>query len=196
VKTFLFGLILGLLIPAAVVYGYFNFGFAPIAASASPMPFEKRMARMTLSAHIRKEAPKKDAPVPADDTNLTAGAGLYKANCAFCHGLPDQKPTLAAKGMFPIPPQLWDKDEMVTDDPVGTTYWKVSNGIRMTGMPAFGETLTPTQVWQISLLLANADKLPASTQAALAKPAVETAATTPAQNTPAPAQPHHDHHSH
>jgi mono/diheme cytochrome c family protein len=196
VKTFLFGLILGLLIPAAVVYGYFNFGYAPIAASAPPMPFEKRMARMTLSAHIRKEAPKKDAPVPADDTNLTAGAGLYKENCAFCHGLPGQKTTLAAKGMFPIPPQLWEKDEMVTDDPVGTTYWKVSNGIRMTGMPGFGETLTPTQVWQISLLLANADKLPASTQAALAKPAVETAATTPAQNTPASAQPHHDHHSH
>jgi len=195
VKTFVFGLILGLLIPAAVVYGYFNFGYAPIAASAPPMPFEKRMARMTLSAHIRKEAPKKDAPVPSDETNLTAGAGLYKENCAFCHGLPGQKATLAAKGMFPIPPQLWEKEEMVTDDPVGTTYWKVSNGIRMTGMPGFGETLTPTQVWQISLLLANADKLPASTQAALAKPAVETAAT-PAQTTPAAPQPHHDHHSH
>ncbi|HKF23312.1 MAG TPA: cytochrome c [Candidatus Angelobacter sp.] len=194
-KTFVFGLILGLLIPAAVVYGYFNFGYAPIAASAPPMPFEKRMARMTLSAHIRKEAPKKDAPVPSDETNLTAGAGLYKENCAFCHGLPGQKATLAAKGMFPIPPQLWEKEEMVTDDPVGTTYWKVSNGIRMTGMPGFGETLTPTQVWQISLLLANADKLPASTQAALAKPAVETAAT-PAQTTPAAPQPHHDHHSH
>jgi mono/diheme cytochrome c family protein len=196
VKTFLFGLILGLLIPAAVVYGYFNFGYAPIAASAPPMPFEKKMARMTLSAHIRKEAPKGDAPVPVDDTNLTAGAGLYKENCAFCHGLPGQKATLAAKGMFPIPPQLWEKDEMVTDDPVSTTYWKVSKGIRMTGMPGFGETLTPTQVWQISLLLANADKLPASTQAALAKPAVETAATTPAQNTPAAPQPHHDHHNH
>src|SRR5215471_16829358 len=195
VKKFLFGLILGLLIPAATVYGYFRFGYAPIAASAPPMPFEKNMASMTLHAHIQKEAPKKDAPIPADETNLTAGASLYKENCSFCHGLPNQKATLAAKGMYPIPPQLWEKNEMVTDDPVGATYWKVSNGIRMTGMPGFGETLTPTQVWQISLLLANADKLPASTQAALAKPAVETAAT-PAQTTPAAPQPHHDHHSH
>jgi mono/diheme cytochrome c family protein len=98
--------------------------------------------------------------------------------------------------MFPIPPQLWEKDEMVTDDPAGVTYWKVSNGIRMTGMPAFGETLTPTQMWQISLLLAKADKLPAQAQAALSKP-TEEAAATPAQNTPAAAQPHHhDHHSH
>jgi thiosulfate dehydrogenase len=196
VKTFLFGLILGLLIPAAVVYGYFRFGYAPIAASAAPMPFEKNMAHMTLRAHIQKEAPKKDAPIPADDANLAAGASLYKENCSFCHGLPGQKATLAAKGMFPIPPQLWEKDEMVTDDPPGETYWKVSNGIRMTGMPAFGETLTPTQMWQISLLLAKADKLPAQAQAALSKP-TEEAAATPAQNTPAPAQPHHhDHHSH
>lgn len=193
-KTFLFGLILGLLIPAAVVYGYFNFGFAPIAASAPPMPLEKRMARMTLHAHIQKEAPKKDAPIPADEANLTAGASLYKENCSFCHGLPNQKSTLAARGMFPIPPQLWEKDEMITDDPVGETYWKVSNGIRMTGMPGFGESLTQNQIWQVSLLLAKADKLPAQTQAALSKPAEET--TTPAQNAPEPPHHHHDHHSH
>lgn len=192
-KKFLFGLILGLLIPAAVAYGYFRFGYAPIAASATPMPFEKTMARMTLHAHIDKEAPKKDAPIPADEANLTAGASLFKENCAFCHGLPNQKATMAAKGMFPIPPQLWEKNEMVTDDPAGVTYWKVSNGIRMTGMPGFGEMLTPTQMWQVSLLLANADKLPAPTQAALSKPADEPA---PTQNTPAAPQPHHDHHSH
>jgi thiosulfate dehydrogenase len=60
---------------------------------------------------------------------------------------------------------------------VGVTYWKVSNGIRMTGMPGFGEMLTPTQMWQVSLLLASADKLPAPTQAVLTTPAVAPAAT-------------------
>ena len=171
-KKFLFGLILGLLIPAAVGYGYFRFGYAPVATSASPMPFEKQMARMALHARIEKEAPKKDAPFAADEASLTAGAAVYSENCAFCHGLPAQKPTMAAKGMFPLPPQLFEKDEMVTDDPAGETYWKVSNGIRMTGMPGFGEMLTPTQMWQVSLLLAKADKLPPPVQAALTKPAV------------------------
>lgn len=182
-KRFLFGLILGLLIPAAVAYGYFRFGYAPIATAARPMPFEEKMANMALQAHIQKEAPKKDAPIPADEANLTAGASLFKENCAFCHGLPNQKATPAAKGMFPIPPQLWEKDEMVTDEPVGVTFWKVSNGIRMTGMPAFGETLTPTQVWQVTLLLGHADRLPPQTRAALNKPAEEPA---PRQNAPAP----------
>ena len=124
---------------------------------------------MALHARIQKEAPKKEAPVPADETNLTQGAAVYLENCAFCHGLPNQKATMAAKGMFPLPPQLFNKDEMVTDDPVGVTYWKVSNGIRMTGMPGFGEMLMKDQIWRVSVLLANADKLPPQTQAALAK---------------------------
>jgi thiosulfate dehydrogenase len=169
VKTFILGLVIGLLIPAAIGYGYFRFGFAPMAASAAPIPFEKTMARMALRAHIANEAPKKDAPVPADESNLTQGATIYAENCAFCHGLPGQKTTMAAKGMFPPPPQLFAPDEMVTDNAAGETYWKVANGIRMTGMPGFGEMLNPTQMWQVSLLLAKADKLPDTTKAALAQ---------------------------
>jgi len=66
---------------------------------------------------------------------------------------------------------------MVTDDPPGKIYWKVSNGIRLTGMPGFNEMLTPTQMWQVSQMLAHADKLPDQTKAALAKPAAGPAAT-------------------
>jgi mono/diheme cytochrome c family protein len=186
VKKFIFGLIIGLLIPAVAGYSYFRFGYAPVATSSAPMPFEERMAKMALHARIQKEAPKKEAPFPVDEANLTQGAGVYLENCAFCHGLPNQKASMAAKGMFPLPPQLFNKDEMVTDDPVGVTYWKVSNGIRMTGMPGFGEMLTQDQIWRVTMLLANADKLPAQTQSALAKsggPAEPAATPAPA---PAP----------
>jgi mono/diheme cytochrome c family protein len=58
----------------------------------------------------------------------------------------------------------------VTDDPAGETYWKAANGIRLTGMPGYRGTLTDTQLWQVSLMLANADKLPASVKAAVAAP--------------------------
>src|SRR5262249_18197911 len=188
VKKFLFGVILGLLIPGAVGYGYFRFGYAPVATSAPPMPFEKEMAQLALRARMEKEAPKKAAPFAADENNLAAGAVVYSENCAFCHGLPGQKPTTAAKGMFPLPPQLFEKDTMVTDDPAGATYWKVSNGIRMTGMPGFGEMLTPTQMWQVSLLLAKADKLPPPVQAALSKTAAAPAGTANPAPTSQPAR--------
>jgi len=46
----------------------------------------------------------------------------------------------------------------VSDDPPGETYWKVANGIRLTGMPAYKSVLTETQMWQVSVLLAQADK--------------------------------------
>jgi thiosulfate dehydrogenase len=86
--------------------------------------------------------------------------------------------------MFPLPPQLLSKDEMVTDDPVGVTFWKVSNGIRLTGMPGFNEMLSPTQIWQVSEMLAHADKLPDQTKAALVKPAAIPVAAPPATAPP------------
>ena len=46
----------------------------------------------------------------------------------------------------------------VSDDPPGETYWKVENGIRLTGMPAYNKVLTQTQMWQVTVLLADADK--------------------------------------
>lgn len=163
---FIFGLMIGLFIPAAIGYCYFRYGYAPVATSSAPMPFEKAMARMALKARISKEAPK-NAPIQFTEENLTAGAKTYKDNCAFCHGFLDQPATKAAKGMFPLPPQLLTKDEMVTDDPVGVSYWKVKNGIRMTGMPGFSEMLSDNELWQVSEMLAHADKLPPSAMATL-----------------------------
>jgi thiosulfate dehydrogenase len=177
-KVFIIGLIIGILIPAAAAYCYFRMGYAPVATSSSPMPFEATMARMALKARITKEAPK-NSPVQPTEDNLTAGAKVYTDNCAFCHGWPDQPASKAAKGMFPLPPQLMTKDEMVTDDPVGVTYWKVKNGIRMTGMPGFGEMLSDNEMWEVSEMLAHADKLPPATTTALQK-----LPTPPAQQQP------------
>ena len=76
--------------------------------------------------------------------------------------------TAIAAGMFPKPPKLME-GKGVTDDEPGETYWKVSGGIRMTGMPGFDKTLSPTQMWQVSLLCANADKLSQSVKDSLAE---------------------------
>jgi mono/diheme cytochrome c family protein len=65
--------------------------------------------------------------------------------------------------MYPDAPQLWKKHAKgnvvgVSDDEVGETYWRVANGIRLTGMPSYSKVLTDTEMWQVSLLLKNADK--------------------------------------
>jgi len=63
---------------------------------------------------------------------------------------------------------------MVTDDPVGESFWKVKNGIRLSGMPGFRESLSETQMWQVSALLAKADQLPPEVSAKLQPKGVNT----------------------
>jgi thiosulfate dehydrogenase len=157
-RKFLTGLVVGLVAVPLCVFLYFATGSAPVATSAPPMPFEKLMAKMAQHARMDKEMPK-SVPIAADEAAYTAGAQVYKENCAVCHGLPAQPQTAIAKGMFPKPPKLMEGTG-VSDDPAGETYWKVANGIRLTGMPGFDKTLSITQMWQVSVLLANSDKLP------------------------------------
>ena len=197
-KGLLVGLILGILIVPIALFCYIETGQAPAAASDAPMPFEAFLARGGLHARIKKEAQDRElSTFTAGD--LAAGADVYKTNCAFCHGLPLQAPSAASQGMFPHAPQLFTAKETVTDDPVGVTYWKVKNGIRLTGMPGFQKTLSDQQIWQVSALMASADKLPpdvlrgllpgsAATSAASAAPGA-TPAPAPAPVTPLPSSP-------
>jgi mono/diheme cytochrome c family protein len=129
------------------------------------MPFERRLARMGLHAYLNK-VPHREPQVPADERNLLAGAKVYKEHCAVCHGLPEAARTAIAEGMFPKPPQLF-KGTGVTDDDAWESYWKVAGGIRMTGMPGFRDHLSETQMWQVAVLVKNADKITAAVKAAL-----------------------------
>jgi thiosulfate dehydrogenase len=181
-KTFLVGLIIGLIAVPICVYAYFVTGSAPVATAAPAMPFEKTLAHGALNARIAKEMPK-SVPVPADESNFTAGAQVYRENCAACHGLPGGTPTAIARGMYPKPPKLLEGTG-VTDDPAAESYWKVANGIRLTGMPGFSESLSQTQMWQVSLLLANANKLPDSVKVALYRPTPLTQGEPPPPPTP------------
>lgn len=166
-KGVIIGFVAALVVIAAGAYCYFVFGFAPVATAAHPIPFETYLAKHALKAVVAKHA-NAPSPVDASEPNLKAGATLYREHCAVCHGLPGKERTAIAKGMFPDPPQLF-KGKGVTDDPVGETYWKVENGIRLTGMPGFMGSLSNDQMWQVSQLLAHADKLPASVQDELAR---------------------------
>jgi thiosulfate dehydrogenase len=158
VRGFISGLIIGLILVPLGLFLYFASGSAPVATAAQPMPFEKMLAHRALSAIIDKEAPKQ-VPIAADEASYAAGAQICRQHCAVCHSFATGNPTAIAKGMFPRPPRLLH-GKGVTDDEPGETYWKVANGIRLTGMPGFRESLSDTQMWQVSLLLANADKLP------------------------------------
>lgn len=158
---FLFGIVIGVLMVPLVILAWFHFGTVPVAVADPPLPQEKLITSVPLNARIDREMVK-TPPVQANEDTFVAGAGIYRDQCAACHGF-HGKPSSFGSHMFPDAPPLWEKHHNndvvgVSDDEPGETYWKVANGIRLTGMPSYKQVLTETQMWQVSLLLANADK--------------------------------------
>ena len=155
------GFLLGVVAVACGLFLYLKFGPLPVAVADQPFPFEKQVVKLPLGARIDRET--KTAPFGTSEDVFESGAHIYRAQCADCHGIPGHDVPFA-KHMYPAAPQLWKKHGKgnlvvgVSDDESGETYWKVVNGIRLTGMPAFNHVLSDTQMWQVSLLLKNADK--------------------------------------
>ena len=160
------GFVLGVFAFPLAVVTYLTLGLAPAASTAPPMPFERYIAGTALRNRISREAPQRDAS-SFTAADLVAGADIYKRNCAMCHGSYQQAAPAIAQGMYPEAPQLLTPEGMVTDDPVGVTYWKVRSGIRLSGMPSFAAILKDQEKWDVSALLARANKLPAEAQRAL-----------------------------
>lgn len=182
---FIFGVIFGIVLVPVVGLLYFKFGRVPVAVNDPPFPQERLVTSVPLNARIDREMVK-SPPVQADETTFVEGAHIYSDNCAVCHGF-HSKPSKFGLHLFPTAPPLWEKHRHgevvgVSDDPPGETYWKVANGIRLSGMPAYKELLTDTEMWQVSVLLANADKpLPPAAVAILSG---ETSVATPVLNEP------------
>jgi thiosulfate dehydrogenase len=188
-KGILLGIILGFILIGVGAYFYFASGQVPVTTNSPEMPFERKMAKLALHAYLGK-VPHANPPVAADEANLLAGAKVYKEDCAVCHGLPGEPHNAIGDGMFPKPPLLF-RGVGVTDDETWESYTKVSGGIRMTGMPGFKDRLSDTQLWQVSVLIKNADKLPASVKSELAPP--PGAVLIPAAPPGAKADSDHDH---
>jgi len=157
-KSTLVGFVLGIVFSVFALVFYLT-RVMPVKTEGGPVPFEWKIAHSAVHHAIGADADKA-SPLPLDGATLAAGAHIYREQCAVCHGDLGRPPSPTAKGMFPDPPQLLPPQTGVTDDPVGETYWKVRNGIRMTGMPGYGASLSDTEIWQVSMFLAHANQLP------------------------------------
>jgi len=169
-KKMLLGVVIGFCIVPLAAFLFVKYGGMPVATKGKPLPFERFLAHVALDAAVERETDK-PSPIEATEANLAAGAKIYQAQCMVCHGSPDRPPTAIASGMYPKPPPLVRLDQKgVTDDSTEETYWKAKNGIRLTGMPGFGDSLSNTELWQVSLLLQHAHELPPSVSRLFSEP--------------------------
>jgi thiosulfate dehydrogenase len=156
----LLGFVLAIVVIVAVAAVYLRWGAPPVATADQPFPFEKAIVKVPLNARIARQM--QQPPFGISEDVYEGGAKIYVAQCAACHGTPGNDVRFA-KYMYPQAPQLWKKHPKgnvvgVSDDEPGETFWKVENGIRLTGMPAFNHVLSDTEMWQVTLLLKNADQ--------------------------------------
>ncbi len=113
-------------------------GWMNVSAIAPPSGFEAwffgGIADHSVEAHA-----KPIAAIDHDDPALLKiGLAHYNEMCVACHAAPDLEPSEIERGLNPPPPHLWtDDSQSLTDSQL---YWIVKNGVRMTGMPAFGPT--------------------------------------------------------
>lgn len=125
--------IVGLLITAGVIW----FASAGISARAEPGRVETAVARSLRSAAIPRDAKRRSNPMPPTGENLEEGLAHFADHCAVCHGNDGSGETTFGGGLYPRPPDLrLAATQDLTD---GELFYIIENGIRLTGMPAFGD---------------------------------------------------------
>jgi thiosulfate dehydrogenase len=170
---FVLGFLFALIILVAGVWLYLRFGHPPVATADKAFPFEQKIVAIPLEARIHRDL--QQPPFGTSEDVFESGAKIYATSCASCHGTPGHDAPFAHT-MYPAAPQLFRRHSNsavvgVSDDEPGETYWKISNGIRLTGMPAFQHLYSATQMWDVALLLKSADQtLPDPVQKLLQQP--------------------------
>ena len=127
---------------AAAYSGWFD-----VSASHPHAPMTQWLLHTVMEQSVRQHA-HAVPPIPADlDARLPQGAGLFRDMCAQCHGAPGVDRDEVGQGLMPQAPDLtkgtgeWKPAEV---------FWIIKNGIRLTGMPAWGGTHSDDQVWALT----------------------------------------------
>lgn len=163
----LLGVVGAVVVAVCAAYGAVSLGLVPANADGRPGNLERWAARTSLNATIARESAGLRNPLQPSDATLLAGVKIYAQNCAVCHGDSSGRPTFTGFGLYQRAPSLGRHG--VEDDPDSRTYWMVTHGVRFTGMPSFGKTLTDTQRWQVATFLKMTNKLPPKPQRAWKK---------------------------
>jgi mono/diheme cytochrome c family protein len=118
--------------------------------SALPEPGEAETVIATRAKRflIRRASRAGVAPAPADTlASIEEGDKLFDTECSECHGNSGRKPTDAGRWMYPRAADLGSADVQKYSD--RELFWIVKNGIRLSGMPAFGRVESDEHIWNL-----------------------------------------------
>ena len=142
---YLSGFIAALLLIALGAYVAIITGAYNVAAIAPDTEAERVILNSAMTYSVRAHA-RTESPQSWSDAQIKNGFKQYSEMCITCHGAPGKERTDISKGLHPQPPNL---AEAVKDWSNAQLFWIIKNGIRMTGMPAFGPTHQDELIWDI-----------------------------------------------
>ncbi|MDE1161149.1 MAG: c-type cytochrome [Acidobacteriaceae bacterium] len=129
-----------------------------LGARPEPSALEANVSMHAWESSIPTRYEEMKNPISAAAFDLNESASHYAEHCAVCHGMNGKGETAFKGTMYPRPPDLTSTDTQEMSD--GELYWTIKNGVRWSGMPAFGEPGENDQhAWKIVAFLRQLPKL-------------------------------------
>lgn len=137
-------------------YAFFKTGFS---AKAEPSALEIVLARKARHLAIPFSQRNIANPVPASPTLLVDARRHFADHCATCHANDGSGKTLIGQNIYPKAPDLRLSDTQSMSD--GELFFVIHNGVRFTGMPAWGKGKPEedTESWQLVHFIRHLPKL-------------------------------------
>jgi cytochrome c553 len=155
------GIAIVLVVPLAV-FAFVKSGVYDIAASKPHTKLTEWITHETMIHSARRHAEAAGIAPPARFTvpQVVGGFCTYETHCAACHGGPAIAREEWVAGMEPSPPYLLDATSKWTPEQL---FWIVKNGIKMTGMPSWRNSMSDRQIWDVVAFIAATRRLPPQT---------------------------------
>ena len=144
-KTLLVTIVIIVLLVAGTL-GYIFSGAYDIAATSRDPRLVYWILNRTMEHSVQARA--RNITVPPEFNTIKTDRALpaFHEMCRVCHGAPGIKPEEIGLGLNPNPPDLQQAAGSLSP---GALFWIIRNGIKMTGMPAFGPTHPTGMLWEI-----------------------------------------------
>ena len=141
-------LLLLLFIIVLIAGAWFAFQHMSISAMERPSRIETFLATQAkhrLVARAAQDALPAETPNSAD--TIEDGHTSYGSACAGCHGYDGRTPTRLGSSFYPSAPSLASPEAQIYNDK--ELFVIIHGGIRLSGMPAFGNSQTSDQIWNL-----------------------------------------------
>jgi cytochrome c553 len=142
------------------VLGFVKSGIYNVGASRRHTKFSEWITHDTMIHSVRSHAKGISPPAWTSAQQVVAGYCAYETHCVACHGAAAVARQQWVSGLEPQPPYLLDVNREFTP---AQLFWIAKNGIKMTGMPAWGDSMSDRQIWNVVAWIEAGRDLPPQT---------------------------------